>query len=225
MSRIIVTSRDGEVLSDLDVVGDDRIGRQVATWVLTLPNLPIYVDGLLLSDELRKQILLSMEKESPAGDEEPSARLPPPSPRAARAGPITPDEFTTFNRLLGQAADELLQAHMNAIQQAQSFAAWQIGHCARMSETMFERDKTAADEAVRQRKMTHQSLRDIDLLERSIKVQEVTELFQTLGKRTIAANARMAAAPRGSSPMDWVHAIATVVGGGKPGEPKPDEPK
>jgi hypothetical protein len=90
---------------------------------------------------------------------------------------------------------------------------------------MFERDKMAADEAVRQRKMTHQSLRDIDLLERSIKVQEVTELFQTLGKRSVAANARMTAAPRGSSPMDWVHAIATVVGGGKPGEPKPDEQK
>ena len=224
MSRIIVTSRDGEVLSDLDVVGDERIGRQVATWVLTLPNLPIYVDGLLVSDELRQQILLSTEKTDPEDDDEPSAQSPPP-PRTARAGPITPDQFTAFNHLLGQAADEVLQAQMNVIQQAQSFAAWQIGHCARMSETMFERDKMAADEAVRQRKMTHQSLRDIDLLERSIKVQEVTELFQTLGKRTIAANARMAAAPRGSSPMDWVHAIATVVGGGKPGEPKPDEQK
>ena len=67
MSRIIVTSRDGEVLGDLDVIGDERIGRQVATWVLTLPNLPIYVDGLLLSDELRKQILLCPEEKRPEG--------------------------------------------------------------------------------------------------------------------------------------------------------------
>ena len=224
MSRIIVTSSDGEVLGDLEVDGEKRIRRQVVTWVRTLPTLPIYVDGLLVSDELREQILLCTEKKSPEDDEEPSAQSHP-SPQTARAGPITPGEFTAFNHLLGQAADQVLQAQMNVIQQAQSFAAWQIGHCARMGEAMFERDKMAADEAVRQRRMTHQSLQDIDLLERSIKVQEVTELFQTISKRGVAANARMAAAPRGSSPIDWVHAIATVVGVGKPGEPKPDEQK
>ena len=224
MSRIIVASSDGEVLSDLEVHGEKRIRRQVVTWVRTLPTLPIYVDGLLVSDELRQQILLSTEKTDPEDDDEPSAQSPPP-PRTARAGPITPDQFTAFNHLLGQAADEVLQAQMNVIQQAQSFAAWQIGHCARMGEAMFERDRVAADEAVRQRRMTHQSLQDIDLLERSIKVQEVTELFQTISKRGVAANARMSAPSRGSSPMDWVHAIATVVGVGKPGEPKPDEQK
>ena len=224
MSRIIVASSDGEVLSDLEVHGEKRIRRQVVTWVRTLPTLPIYVDGLLVSDELRQQILLSTEKTDPEDDDEPSAQSPPP-PRTARAGPITPDQFTAFNHLLGQAADEVLQAQMNVIQQAQSFAAWQIGHCARMGEAMFERDRVAADEAVRQRRMTHQSLQDIDLLERSIKVQEVTELFQTISKRGVAANARMSAPSRGSSPMDWVNAIATVVGVGKPGEPKPDEQK
>lgn len=224
MSRIIVASSDGEVLSDLEVHGEKRIRRQVVTWVRTLPTLPIYVDGLLVSDELRQQILLSTEKTDPEDDDEPSAQSPPP-PRTARAGPITADQFTAFNHLLGQAADEVLQAQMNVIQQAQSFAAWQIGHCARMGEAMFERDRVAADEAVRQRRMTHQSLQDIDLLERSIKVQEVTELFQTISKRGVAANARMSAPSRGSSPMDWVNAIATVVGVGKPGEPKPDEQK
>ena len=224
MSRIIVASSDGEVLGDLELHGEKRVRRQVVSWVRTLPNLPIYVDGLLVSDELRKQILLCPEETRPEDDDEPSAQSPPP-PRTARAGPITPGEFTAFNQLLGQAADEVLQAQMNVIQQAQSFAAWQIGHCARMGEAMFERDKMAADEAVRQRRMTHQSLQDIDLLERSIKVQEVTELFQTISKRGVAANARMSAPSRGSSPMDWVNAIATVVGVGKPGEPKPDEQK
>ncbi len=224
MSRIIVTSSDGEVLGDLEIDGEKRIRRQVVTWVRTLPTLPIYVDGLLVSDELRKQILLCTEKTSPEDDDEPSAQSPPPM-RTARAGPITPGEFAAFNQLLGQAADEVLQAQMNVIQQAQSFAAWQIGHCARMGEAMFERDKMAADEAVRQRRMTHQSLQDIDLLERSIKVQEVTELFQTISKRSVAANARMSAPSRGSSPMDWVNAIATVVTGAKPGEPKPGESK
>lgn len=224
MSRIIVASSDGEVLGDLELHGEKRVRRQVVSWVRTLPNLPIYVDGLLVSDELRKQILLCPEETRPEDDDEPSAQSPPP-PQTARAGPITPGEFTAFNQLLGQAADEVLQAQMNVIQQAQSFAAWQIGHCARMGEAMFERDKMAADEAVRQRRMTHQSLQDIDLLERSIKVQEVTELFQTISKRGVAANARMSAPPRGSSPMDWVNAIATVVTGAKPGEQKPGESK
>ena len=224
MSRIIVTSSDGEVLGDLELFGEKRVRRQVVSWVRTLPTLPIYVDGLLVSDELRKQILLCTEETSAEDDDEPSAQSAPPL-RTARAGPITPGEFTAFNQLLGQAADEVLQAQMNVIQQAQSFAAWQIGHCARMGEAMFERDKMAADEAVRQRRMTHQSLQDIDLLERSIKVQEVTELFQTISKRGVAANARMSAPSRGSSPMDWVNAIATVVTGAKPGEPKPGESK
>jgi hypothetical protein len=224
MSRIIVTTRDGEVISDLEVIGNDQIGGQVATWVHSLPNLPIYVEGILLSDELRQEILRSMAQAGQQGGWQAPAPAPP-SPRAERIGPITPEEFTAFNHLLGQAADEILQAHVNVLQQAQSIAAWQIGLCSRMSETMLERDRSAADEAARQRKMTHQSLRDIDLLDRSIKVQEVTDLFQEISRRGVAANARMTAPSRGSSPMDWINAIATVVGVGKQGEPKPGESK
>lgn len=223
MSRIIVATRDGEVLSDLEVVGYDRIGSQVATWVHLLPNLPIYVDGKLLTDELRQQIQESMAQAEPPGDvQAPAPEQHPPRPE--RTGPITPDEFTAFNQLLGQAADEVLQAHVNAMQQAQSFTAWQLGLCARMSESMLERDRLAADEAARQRKMTHQSLRDIDLLDRSIKVQQVSDMFQEISRRGTPANARMTAPSRGSSPMDWVQAIAAVIGG-RQDETKPGESK
>ncbi len=226
MSRIILATRDGEVLGDLEIAGEQNIGSQVATWVHTLPNLPIYVDGMLLSDELRLQILKSIAQADQQGEVSATPAPAPCSPAMARAGPITPGEFTTFKDLLGQAASEILQAHVGVIQQAQSFAAWQIGVCARLSETMLERDKLAADEAARQRKMTHQSLRDIDLLERSIKVQEVTDLFQEVSRRGVAAaNARMSASSRGSSPIDWVNAIATVVSGAKASEPKSGESK
>ena len=224
MSRIIVASRDGEVLGDIEVADPERVGSQVAAWVYTLPNLPIYIDGVLLADDLRQKIFESVDEAMRQSGERPSGPMPR-VPQAQPVGPITPGEFTSFNQLLGQAADEILQGHMSVIQQAQSFTAWQLDLCTRLSETMLERDKLAADEAVRQRRMTHQSLRDIDLLDRSVKLQQVTDLFQEVSKRSVAANARMSAPSRGSSPMDWVNAIATVVTGAKPGEPKPGESK
>lgn len=226
MSRIIVATHDGEVISDLEVVGDQQISGQVATWVHMLPNLPIYVDGKLLTDELRQQILDAMAAAEPRRDGQAPAQVQHPQrpQHPQRTGPLTSDEFTTFNQLLGKAADEILQAHMNALQQAQAFAAWQLGLCARMSESMLERDRVAADEAARQRKVTHQSLRDIDLLDRSIKVQQVSDMFQEISRQGLPANARMAASSRGSSPMDWVQAFATVIGG-RSGEPEPGASK
>ena len=83
------------------------------------------------------------------------------------------------------------------------------------SFVMLERDKLAADEAAWQRKRTHQRLRDIDLLDRSIKMHELTDAFQAVARRGLAAKARMSS----------LEPIATVVHGPRSGATSPSEPK
>lgn len=221
MSRIVVTTRDGAPLDDLEVDGLENVGRQVATWIKSLPGLPIYIDGRLLDDDLRQKMLLSMAQADAAS----AATVPlQPSSLPPRAGSITSDEFATYNQLLGQAADDVRRAHFQVVEQAQAFTTWQLRFFASVGEMMIERDKQSSEEAARQRKMTHQSLRDIDLLDRSIKVTEVNEVFQGISaKGASSANARMIAPSR--IPMDWMQAIATFVGGFKQSETKPDESK
>lgn len=223
MAKLIIASPDGEVLDEMDVVGDEQVGSQVATWVSTRPGLPIYINGRLLSDELRRKILHAIAQSAAQRDLGVEGATPHRAHHAP-VGPITPDEFTTFNQLLGQAAAGLLHTQQEILRQAQASTQWQLDNLKMGSAAMLERDRLAADEAARQRKLTHQSLRDIDLLDRSVKVQELTDAFQTVTKRGLAANARMS--PREPSPvMDWVHAIATVVHGPRSGAPGPNEPK
>jgi len=219
MSRIVLTTQDGDIFDDLEIVGEANIGRQVAAWVHTHPHLPIYIDGKLLADELRCEILEAMAQASTS----PST---PGEATPEQAGSITPEEFRTFNQLLGQAATDLRRAQIQMVEQAQSLTAWQLNFCKAFSEMLLERDKHAADEAARQRRMTHQSLRDIDLLDRSITVTEVTEMFQRTNPRgPNAASARMMAPSNGYGPKEWVQALAAVAGMWRPPEAKPEEPK
>lgn len=223
MSRMVVTTRDGAPLYDLEVEGDDNIAQQVAGWVQALPGLPIYINGNLLPDDMRQQILLAL-----AALAAQAAPAVPPQPidnsQPRRSASLTSGEFATFNQLLGQAADDVRRAHFQVIEQAQAFASWQLGYLTQASEMMLERDKQAADEAARLRKMTHQSLKDIDLLDRSVKVTELTEVFQGISARGAnSANVRMMGP--GRAPIDWMHALATLVGGYKQSDQKTDESK
>ena len=222
MAKLVIASHDGEILDEVEIVGDEKVGDQVASWVSTRPGLPIYVNGRLLAEDLRRKILNAIAGATVPRDQ--GLGTPVPQAPPAPVGPITPEEFRTFNQLLGQAAEGLLHTHQEILRQAQASAQWQLENLKNCSAVMLERDKLAADEAARQRRMTHQSLRDIDLLDRSVKMQEVTDAFQPTAMRGLAANARMSS--RGPSPMmDWVHAIATVVHGPRPGTTGPNEPK
>lgn len=219
MSRMVVTTRDGAPLYDLEVEGDENVAHQVAAWVQALPGLPIYINGNLLPDDMRQQILLALAQDAPAVPPQPNDNSQP-----KRSSSLTSAEFATFNQLLGQAADDVRRAHFQVIEQAQAFASWQLGYLTQASEMMLERDKQAADEAARQRKMTHQSLKDIDLLDRSVKVTELTEVFQGISARgASSANVRMMGP--GRAPIDWMHALATLVGGYKQSDQKTDESK
>lgn len=226
MAIIALGTPSGKIALEVELFGSEQIRSRIASWAQTVPGMPIYIDGQVIPDDLRQSILDWFAQQSQPSDVPAPQAAPAPQ---APGNQLTPGQFQAFNQHLGQAAAEMLETQFKLVQQAQAFTDWQLETYKKMNATMLERDQRAADEAVRQRRMTHQSLQDIDLLDRSVKVQELIQALSGGTKRGASApNARTAGSSRSS--MDWIHALATVVQGPAPSgadaaEPKPDEKK
>ena len=111
-----------------------------------LPDAGIYLDGELLPDEARAAMRLTMPREAAA----PLVHPPP-----------EPEKLRDYAETLQRAFEDVRQGYVQSLRDFQDCAR-------RFSEMWIERERQFADEAARQRELTHRSLADVDLLGRSV---------------------------------------------------------
>ena len=151
---------------------EQELVASVVTLSQVLPELGIYIDGQLVTPEVRQAMTAALAAAAASATEAP---LPEPA------------RLKEYSETLKQSFADLHQGYVQFIRDTQELAR-------RSGELLIERERQFADEAVRQRKLTSQSLADIDLLGRSVKTVQLQETFAMAGANT-AARARREPTP------------------------------
>jgi hypothetical protein len=170
MRRMVVSTSSGEYIREADV-DEQQLVASVVTLSQVLPELGIYIDGQLVTPEVRQAMTAALAAATSAAE----APLPEPA------------RLKEYSETLKQSFADLHQGYVQFIRDTQEWAR-------RSGELLIERERQFADEAVRQRKLTSQSLADIDLLGRSIKAVQFQDRFAGTGSN-IAARASRSPAP------------------------------
>ncbi len=101
-------------------------------------------------------------------------------PAANVAAPPVPDpavslgDIPTFVETMKQAFADIRKAHVDSMRELHETAK-------QYSELFIKREIDFANEAARQRKLTHTSLRDIDILDRGVTATEIKRLLDQTG--------------------------------------------
>jgi len=170
MRRMVVSTSSGEYIREADV-DEQELVASVVTLSQVLPELGIYIDGQLVTPEVRQAMTAALAAAASATE----APLPEPA------------RLKEYSETLKQSFADLHQGYVQFIRDTQEWAR-------RSGELLIERERQFADEAVRQRKLTSQSLADIDLLGRSIKAVQFQDRFSGAGSN-IAARASRSPSP------------------------------
>lgn len=163
MRWMVVTTARGQVVNELDV-SEEQLVDVVSTWVRALPDADIYLDGQRVPQEAR---LLMLAGASPA----PAATqvvLPP-----------EPEKLRSYAEVLQHGFEDLRKGYVTSINDLHDCAK-------RFGEMWLERERQFADEAARQRELTHKSLKDADLLGRSVAAAQFKNVFAAAGSHTLA---------------------------------------
>ncbi len=168
---------------------EQELVASVVTLSQVLPELGIYIDGQLVTPEVRQAMTAALAAAASATSEAP---LPEPA------------RLREYSETLKQSFADLHQGYVQFIRDTQEWAR-------RSGELLIERERQFADEAVRQRKLTSQSLADIDLLGRSIKAVQFQDRFAGAGSN-IAARASKAPSPVW---VDFLGGLMRAVAGEK----------
>lgn len=171
MRRMVVSTSSGEYIREADVEEHELVPT-VAALSQLLPELGIYIDGQLVTAEVRQAMIGALAAATASASE-----TPPPEPARLKE----------YSETLKQSFADLHQGYVQFIRDTQEWAR-------RSGELLIERERQFADEAVRQRKLTSQSLADIDLLGRSIKAVQFQDRFAGAGSN-IAARANRSPSP------------------------------
>lgn len=163
MRRVVISTGSGQFITEADVE-EQALVATVAAWLQVLPDAGIYLDGQLLSDEVR----LAMQ----------AALAAPATPAPIEALP-DPAHIKEYSETLKQAFADLRMGHVQSLRDLQDCAR-------RYSEMWLERERQFADEAARQRGLTSRSLADVDLLDRSVKAARLQEMFAVAGANSAA---------------------------------------
>jgi hypothetical protein len=189
MRRMVVSTSSGEYIREADM-DEQQLVASVVTLSQVLPELGIYIDGHLVTPEVRQAM---------------TAALAAAATSAASEAPLPePARLKEYSETLKQSFADLHQGYVQFIRDTQEWAR-------RSGELLIERERQFADEAVRQRKLTGQSLADIDLLGRSIKAVQFQDRFAGTGSN-IAARANKAPAPVW---VDFLGGLMRAVAGEK----------
>jgi hypothetical protein len=131
-----------------------------------MPDAGIYLDGELVPPEARLAMQLAMSA---------------PSASAASSAVALPEP----ERLRSYA--EVMQLAFNDLRDGYVASLRHLHECATQYSAMWlEREKQLADEAARQRKLTHQSLKDLDLIERCVAGVKLKDGLATAGVHNIS---------------------------------------
>lgn len=188
MRRVVISTAAGQFITEADVEEHALVGT-VAAWLQVLPDAGIYLDGQLLSDEVRQAVQGALA----------SAATPAPAEQ-----PLEPATLNAYNETLKQAFADLRVGYVQSLRDLQDCAR-------RYSDMWIERERQFADEAARQRGLTSRSLADVDLLDRSVKAAQLQELFASAGANS-AARARRESSV---NVMDLVGGLLRAVTGQK----------
>lgn len=188
MRRMVVSTSSGEYIREADM-DEQELVASVVTLSQVLPELGIYIDGQLVTPEVRQAMTAALAAAAASATEAP---LPEPA------------RLKEYSETLKQSFADLHQGYVQFIRDTQELAR-------RSGELLIERERQFADEAVRQRKLTSQSLADIDLLGRSIKAVQFQDRFAGAGSN-IAARASKAPSPVW---VDFLGGLMRAVAGEK----------
>lgn len=192
MRRLVVTTASGRVVAD-DKVTEEQLADGVSRWMQVVPDCGVYVDGRLISDEVRRVLLGLKTTPTPAATPSPTAAPTSTAPTA----PVEPEELRSAAEAMQYAFGGVIKGWRDLLDFTQDFTK-------RYGEQLLERDRQNADEAARQRSLTHTSLKDIDLLDRSIAAT-------TFKDRLAAATANSTARVRQDDRMRVGDVVAGVL--------------
>lgn len=191
MRRMVVSTASGEFITEMDVEEHELVGT-VSAWVHVLPDAGIYLDGVLVPDEARVTMRLAMSAGTASPLTSPTS-LPP-----------EPEKLKDYAETLQRAFDDVRKGYVQSLRDFQDCAK-------RFSEMWIEREQQFANEAARQRELTHKSLADVDLLGRSVKAVQLEEVLAVSGVHT-SARARRS---DGVTFMDYVVGLIKTLTGEK----------
>lgn len=188
MRRMVVSSQRGEFITEMDVEEHELVDT-VGAWVRVLPTAGIYLDGQLVPEETRVALQLAMAQAAAMSAPAPTTAPASAAALATASPPIEVAKLKDYGETLQHAFDDLRKGYVQSLRDMQDCAQ-------RFSQMWMERERQFADEAARQRALTHKSLADVDLLNRSIKATQAREQFA-------ANSARHAAHARGEVGIVW----------------------
>lgn len=166
----------------------------MVTWPHLLPDAGIYIDGQLVTEEQHRLMKLALAAAAA------TSAVP-----EAQAAPPDPDKLKDYGAVLRQTFGDLHQGYVDLNREMLN---WTRQSGAVLIQREWDR---LADEAARQRKLTSQSLADIDLLGRSVKTVQLQETFAMAGANT-AARARREPSPGWA---DFLGGLLRAVAGEK----------
>src|SRR5690606_16549198 len=130
-----------------------------------MPDANIYLDGQLVPTAARTAMQLTMSSGTATAVNNIAAPVP------------EPDRLKDYGETLQRAFDDLRKGYVQSLNDLQECAK-------RFSSMWIEREQQFADEAARQRGLTHQSLADADLLARSVKAVQLQDVLAMSGANT-----------------------------------------
>jgi hypothetical protein len=167
MRWVVVTTACGGFITEFEV-SEETLVDVVSTWVRGMPEANLYIDGELVSQEARALMQLPGTPTAPASTPTAPPFLPPPEPEKLRS----------YAEVLQLGFEDLRKGYVEYIRTMHESAR-------RYGEIVLERERQFADEAARQRELTHQSLKDGDLLERSVAAFKLKEALATAGAHNL----------------------------------------
>lgn len=165
MRKLVVSSDGGEFITGIDVE-EHELANGVATCVRLFPQSCIYIDGRLVDDETVATIKAALAAGIGASVTESAPTQP--------ASPPETEMVQDYNETLQRVFTDVRKHHAEVLRD--------MAESTRMiGRVLIEREREFADEAVRQRELTRKSLADIDLLGRSVKATEFTNVLAVAG--------------------------------------------
>lgn len=148
MVRLVVTNNSGEIVRDLRV-NESELVSEVIALIEALPDYPTYVEGDLLPPQQRASLLYQAAQVRQARDRS--------------SEDMTPAQFEQTAGIISRSCDDIRRAQIQSVRE--------------LGQAVQAVNKSLVEDAVKQRFMLHQSLDDIDLIDRSAKIIQLQSKF------------------------------------------------
>ena len=191
VNRVVAVEQTGRMIDEV-VESTAHAWDVVRECLRAWPDAQVYVDGQRLHPMVKARIL---EELAELAD-------PPASPEMVMA----PERIPEFAESVCRFFDDAFQSQIKGLDGFVTLSQRYGELLLERERRMVERERELADEAVRQRKLLHQSLADIDLLDRSVTVARF---------RHAAARADRPRESSGYSFMDFVSGLSGLAGLGE----------